>query len=41
MTLDQLNELINRGYVGLGLMAIAFVLLLFYIDKSRKQKSKN
>lgn len=37
MTLDQLNELINRGYVGLGLLAIAFALLLIYSRMSSKK----
>lgn len=39
MTLDQLNELINRGTVGLGLAAIAILLVLIYEEfRSRSHK---
>jgi hypothetical protein len=28
MTIEQLNEWINRGYIGAGLLAIAFAILI-------------
>ena len=40
MTLDQLNELINRGYVGMGLLAIAFALLLIYAKINPEKVSR-
>lgn len=39
MTFDQLNELINRGTVGLGLVAIAILLIFIYEElRSRSHK---
>lgn len=42
MNLDQLNELINKGIVGLILLIIAFVLVIHVfqkdIEKIRKGK---
>ncbi len=37
ITIDQINEWINRGYVGAGLLAIAFALLLIYNRISPKK----
>lgn len=42
MTLEYINELINRGIAGFALMIIAFVLVVHVlqkdIEKSRKSK---
>lgn len=38
MNLEQLNELINRSYVGAGLLAIAFALLLIYEQLRRSHR---
>jgi len=41
MTLDQLNELINRGGVAFGLGVIALLLILIYENMRRSsRKSK-
>ena len=40
MTLDQINELINRGYVGLGLAVIAILLILIYEKRSKRSSRK-
>jgi len=40
MTLEQFNELVNKGYIALGLMAIAFALLLNYLRSSDNKISK-
>jgi len=40
MNLDQINELINKGYVGIALFAIV-VLLLFIATKISETKRTN
>lgn len=38
MTIDQLNEFINRGQAASALLAIAFVLLLIYRQRARQNR---
>jgi len=41
MTIDQLNEFINRGYAVVLLVVILFVLMLILIDKKKLVKGKH
>lgn len=40
MIIDQLNELINRGIVGLILAVIAFMLVFYLFGKDTKKSSR-
>ncbi len=38
MTLEQINEFINKGYAALGLFTVAFILVLTYFRRSLAKK---
>jgi len=39
MTLDQINDLINKGYIASGILAVAIVLILIY-EKLRRSPGR-
>ncbi len=40
MNLEQLNELVNRGQVASGLLAVAFILLLIYAKLDSRKNTR-